>query len=536
MKFLMTDFFTGRVLGICRFFISFVLTILIFLTVFFRVYISADGALWSTVFPIFWQAILMSLSCTFFSSIFLRILSERFKFNRFVCDFLNVPIAALLYYYFINMPLNDYLLMYTSGGAAAVFFVSVFLLWTYENGKVLFRFVFKSFWKAFGISLLAFVSGFICLQGLKNLLFANLSDNWIAVLFTFAFGVLFANLFLSYLPRFDVELHEENSLLWLLKHILFPVYIIHMVILYGYIAKIAYLQEMPIGVMNGYALFATVFYALFYFSLHRENNDRIRMLLRVGGALMIPIFIVQAAGLYIRIFAYGFTSMRYISIACMIFGICVAISGIFGIFARKLLPAAIVIVLFSTLTPLNLIDVPAYDQGMRLKFVVEKYGIVKNGTVSVPMNITSEDEKILKSSFSYLSGNEGAWRFPCVKTLSESAAFREFIYSEKEDGKLNLTHTWNTISVSGYNSMYVFDEYLKNNVLSIETESGTYNVDINKYLEEADKVKNKNIEERMIYKVDENHTLYFSDVYVDKSEDIKIHVSGFLLEKQLEAL
>ena len=38
MKFLMTDFFTGRVLGICRFFISFVLTILIFLTVFFRVY------------------------------------------------------------------------------------------------------------------------------------------------------------------------------------------------------------------------------------------------------------------------------------------------------------------------------------------------------------------------------------------------------------------------------------------------------------------------------------------------------------------
>ena len=93
------------------------------------------------------------------------------------------------------MPLNDYLLMYISGGAAAVFFVSVFLLWTYENGKVLFRFVFKSFWKAFGISLLAFVSGFICLQGLKNLLFANLSDNWIAVLFTFAFGVLFANLF-----------------------------------------------------------------------------------------------------------------------------------------------------------------------------------------------------------------------------------------------------------------------------------------------------------------------------------------------------
>lgn len=40
----------------------------------------------------------------------------------------------------------------------------------------------------------------------------------------------------------------------------------------------------------------------------------------------------------------------------------------------------------------------------------------------------------------------------------------------------------------------------------------------------------------MIYKVDENYTLYFSDVYVDKSEDIKIHVSGFLLEKQLEAL
>ena len=145
-------------------------------------------------------------------------------------------------------------------------------------------------------------------------------------------------------------------------------------------------------------------------------------------------------------------------------------------------------------------------------------------------------KKILKSSFSYLSGNEGAWRFPCVKTLSESAPFREFIYSEKEDGKLNFTHTWNTISVSGYNRMYVFDEYLKNNVLSIETESGTYNVDINKYLEEADKVKNKNIEERMIYKVDEKHVLYFSDVYVDKSEDIKIHVSGFLLEKQLEAL
>ena len=58
----------------------------------------------------------------------------------------------------------------------------------------------------------------------------------------------------------------------------------------------------------------------------------------------------------------------------------------------------------------------------------------------------------------------------------------------------------------------------------------------NKIIKYWDKVKNKNIEERMIYKVDENHILYFSDVYVDKSEDIKIHVSGFLLEKQLEAL
>lgn len=528
-------FLSGRALGIRRFFIPFFITLMIFCVVAFRIYVSLDTYRLSEIFTEFWQSILMTLSCTLFFSIFWRVLRERFHKISFLYELVNIPIAAAFYFYFSQMPLNSYMYMYTFGGMLGVFFITIYLLWNAKGKSDIFRNIFISFWKSFGISLLAFILGFVCLQGVRQLLLSTFSDNWTIVLFSFVFCVIGVNLFLSYLPKFDDEIKKETSLLWLLRRVLLPLYVVHMLILYAYIGKIVYLHEMPIGVMNGYSLFASVFYALFYFSLNGEDDKLSNLFLRIGGLFMIPVFIVQGFGLYIRITAYGLTSMRYISILCMFFSILVALFGVLKGRSRRLLPLATILVIIATLSPINLIDVPAYDQANRLNGVVDKYNIVKNNKVFIPSNISDEDKKILKSSYQYLRLSEGSWRYPYVAIFNDNDQMQEFIYNTIDNENISLTKEWEVLPVDSYKNVYIFAKNVKKNggwILHIDANGKKHDLSLKAYIDKLKAEKSKNILQSMIFKVDENHVIYFSEIHLfGKDSDEAVHVEGYLLEK-----
>lgn len=74
------------------------------------------------------------------------------------------------------------------------------------------------------------------------------------------------------------------------------------------------------------------------------------------------------------------------------------------------------------MTPLNLIDVPVYDQDRRLEKVLIKNQMISSGNLKPPVSITEEDAEVLRSAYDYLKYSEGAWRFPVVEQLKMMTA------------------------------------------------------------------------------------------------------------------
>ena len=138
----------------------------------------------------------------------------------------------------------------------------------------------------------------------------------------FLFVLVGINVFLSCFPS-EKECPRSASFLYLLKRVFLPAYVILLAILYGYIGKILFLWEMPVGKMNWYASFAVAVFSLFYFCLYEETDNGSRRFLKYGALALFPVMVVQALGIYIRFEAYGLTAARYASMICSGFGLAV---------------------------------------------------------------------------------------------------------------------------------------------------------------------------------------------------------------------
>lgn len=521
---------TQGLAGIARFRMAFVLSVLFFLTAFFYLIGSGylDEALWYEARQTSLQC-MVALGLTSLFSLFWTLLSEKRNWQGGYLSLIPLPVLLISFAFCRLMPMTAYFYMYVTGMMLILPCLAMAVLSRSVKGT-LFSYIFASFFKALGMGILAMLAGFVLVLGIQTLL-TPISGDWIGVVVAFAFAVFGFNTFLSYLPKLG-DTVNSGGMLKLLSRVVFPFYGSLLLILYLYMGKIAYLGSMPEGTMNWYASFALAAYALFYFCLSEKGEIRHQTWLFAAGLALVPVMIVQAYGIYIRYDAYGLTAARYASMGCNLFGLCVVIAGIAKRWTDAFYGLAALLIFLFTLTPLNVIDVPVYDQGHRMEQVLEANHLLADGKFQKGVSLSQTEEDNLVSAYQYVRYSEGAFRFPVTKTLADDEDFQQFINNHYNDeDRMSYYRTITDLPVAGYSHVYTFQLYGDEPPGDIEIPAGEGTVLFHgaAYAAYVEENRNTMDEASLLTWEEEGGKLCFEDVSI--RHDGGYHFSGYLLVK-----
>ncbi len=337
--------------------------------------------------------------------------------------------------------------MIYGGILATAIYGILYFSYTKENEDMLLAWYIKSGIFAFAITLVIYLGLLLCISAVNALLISLEGDIFWYMIMTvnaFVWAFLFPNLLCSFIPRREDRLTVPKAYKVLASYAMLPIYLILICILYLYIIKIIFTGHMPSGSMNWYASFAILFYILHWLGLRMSDNVLVKRFIRCGWIILIPIVIVQIIGIYIRFNAYGLTTVRYISIACLVVGIIALACAALNTRPRMILLACIVITLVITISPANAIDIPYMNQVSRIKEALTAAGMLDDGVVTpAAKKINKGLAATIHSSWDYLKENKSFYFHDAVI----EKLYKE--YEEKTDEEL-----------FGYGYMYADDAEL----------------------------------------------------------------------------
>lgn len=170
---------------------------------------------------------------------------------------------------------------------------------------------------------------------------------------------------------------------------------------------------MPSGEMNWYGSFALLAFAVLWMGLRTHESPLVQRFVRWGWALLVPVTIVQAIGVWIRLNAYGITPLRYLALALLCLGIFALILAAVRAQPAVLFAVAGVVVLAITVSPLSALDVSTYDQQHRLNAALTQAGMLDHGIIVPSSGDVDEDTAVrIAGSYDYLVGADLGWYQP----------------------------------------------------------------------------------------------------------------------------
>jgi len=315
----------------------------------------------------------------------------------------------------------------------------------------------------------------------------------------------FANCFIAFATKRDEPFTEPKFLRIVIEYVLFPLYVALVVVLYAYLIKCSVTKSLPVGMINWFVSFATIFYFLFYFSLQNETNKAARFFYRAGSFFMMPLILVQLIVFFIRVHEYGFTPVRWASVVYILFSIWFVTLSLVkeGKYMMLSFAVAAIFSLLATCTPFNVLDVSARSQSVRLVEALKQNGLFVDNKIVPAKNsssISKRDKAINVSAYDALSQNEKKpdWFPEQKKKYSSSLFFEEkfgFAYgthyadenfTEKEIERCFIKAK-DIYPVEGYKKLYIIgyqkDAEAKNDGKSIWVKCNGKKYDISAELE-----------------------------------------------------
>ena len=329
----------------------------------------------------------------------------------------------------------------------------------------------------------------------------------------------------------------EYSVSRIVTGLIFPCYIVLLLILYLYIGKIILQQEMPIGAMNLYASLALLGYGCFYFFWNDIRQHWFVKFMSLGLILFLPILAAQFYGIWIRYEAYGLTTLRYLSMIFTAYGILLLIARRLQKEIRCLLLAAAVLMVIFSLSPLNVMRVPLHNQAARLIGLLEQEGLYVEGRIALTHPVSPERAPAVKSCVDYIY-QESAEDEEFSQQVKE-IAWKDYLPGmdvpparPKQENRVVFRPSTKGVPVGGYRLAYPFP--IRNWGADITLEAGEKRqVDLKDYAtrlvedckevpwqEHSEKSKMKCIEFddvhelSGVYELDDQSALYFTELTV----------------------
>ena len=408
MKAFLSNLIRQTAFSIGRFFSTFCLTILLFLVTSYEV-------IWEPTAAV--ESILLRISLTLAFGIVLctlgKLLYERYgwnlRVNRVVFELGLVVLSGLAYPALSKVEDNQYVMAGYLGVMLALFVLLFFFADTQGISRT-FSHIFKNTMVNLLACLIVYAGTSLCLFAFFSLIY-EVDNSYKAYLVNslFIWFVLFLNLSLTAIPHKDTEFTFPKVFRVMICYVALPVYLLLIGILYIYLGKIVVTMSFPSGQINWFASIASLLFVFFILTLghYREENRLARAFVRFAGYGIIPIIAMQFIAMYIRLSSYGLTAPRYVSLVLNILALVFAVVSLIknGRFIKYLFLVAVAVSLLLTVTPLNLFDVPLWEQTARLTRVLERNNMVAEGRIVARDDISLEDKIAITSAYEYLSRN-----------------------------------------------------------------------------------------------------------------------------------
>ena len=327
-------------------------------------------------------------------------------------------------------------------------------------------------------------------------------------------------MFLALMPKKDIAVVKSKIFRIFILFVLLPLYVLLIGILLVYLAKIVITQNMPVGEINWFASYASLFFIFILLSVMQYTEKIARVFVKFGGYFLIPVLIMQGIAVFERINAYGLTTPRTVSLVLIFISILfIAGATILPKHLNKIALASGIIVLLVTITPFNVIDMPVRSQTNILKTALESNGMLKDGVVIPNESIDKEAAKKIISSYRYLKYNA---KHTPEYIQDENKSFKEIFgftdsYEYETDYIYCRFETTNSVDISEYKRMEKADWSYDEQV--IKTNETNFEIDLKPIAEQlyAQYGEEKEIPE--IYVIDENTGIYFESFSFDISDD-----------------
>lgn len=534
LKKFLTDILKKTQMGVSRFVSAFIITIAIFVILSVETLYSF-GADW-----MYNSCVSLALGLVF--SIFLTICSERFKLKKKLAHFFPILPVVISYILLESDITKEYFYMGYWGIIFALGCFTLCLLYSENNEKKLIPHILKSvFFTALVCGLL---NGgiFICLGAIQTLIYDFDYEIYLVLLY-FIWIVIYANTLLAYLPKHNEELVLPKLFNTIIVKVTLPIYIVLITILYIYLIKIVVTLNMPIGQINWFASFASLFFVFFAFCTKPYEDKLSKLFIKFSGYAIIPIVVMQLIAIYERVSAYGLTTPRIISLILVGISVIFAVVLILNKKLHKVWWAVGIIILAFTLVPkINIIDMPKASQINLLEKYLVKNNMLVDNKIVPNKDIEKYDKERITSAYDYLMNSAGklpVWLEDNRHTAQiDVLGFGSDYYSIKSNIYCNYSNEFEYIDVSQYKNMIKYDEYIdpdEDQTLTININNNVYEYDAKKLFRQLYDKYGENSDNIEPVELSENIVMYitYSDFSYSTEDDIlnNFSIHGYVFEK-----
>lgn len=518
--------------GISRFVIPFYGSVIIFILASVQtIFDFADETILKVILSLVF-AVILSVACEF--------MSIRYDFSKKadIIQSIACAVTAVPCYFLINDLTADSYVFLAWAGLIVVFMIAAiyFMYDMQDNRETVFPQILKSGFFSALVSALFFGGISICLLAVNYLIVELPSaEDWYLITAFFAFFILFFNLFIALLPRKGQVITLPKIFKVLVMYVALPIYALLLAVLYAYLTKILITWDMPGGQINLFASLASLFYIFFYLTLGSYDNKFVNFFMKFGGYFMIPILCAQGIAIWIRFDAYGLTVARWISILFNLIASAFIIVSLIkkGKHVKYVICAFAAVCLISSVGPLNAIDIPIYEQTIRLESILKRNDMFVDKKIIPNAEISEEDKRAVTSAY-----EEIIYEDKMPGYLDEDSSFYEIFGFERIDEYGNVDNSRHTyinedafhdeVDIEGYRKYYVIDAY-NEQAFEITIDDVTYDIE-----KQMLAIVSDDDESDMIISVNDDITIYLTYVYYEIDEDAKLvyfSAAGFALVK-----
>lgn len=515
--------------GISRFLIAFICSVLLFFTATFEIIFETDS------YELIIQLCLAFVITAIFS-VLLKLIQEYIweKLNR-VIQYILCAIFAVASFILLRLNFDTiYTAMAYCGVLVALICFMFFVIMRGENKDTVFPKMVASHYFIGWICGILTWGLLTCLTVFQTLIISwEESHKLYLIILLFIWCVVFSNAFLAHIPRKNVPVVKSKIFRIIILFALLPLYTLLIAILLLYLAKIVITRNMPVGEINWYASFASLFFIFILLSVKQYTEKVAGFFVKFGGYFLLPILLMQGIAVFERVNAYGLTTPRTVSLVLMIISMLFIVGAIvIPKHLNKIALASGILVLIVTVTPFNVIDIPIASQTNILKTTLEANGMIENGTVVPNADISIEDKEKIIGAYDYLRYDaESIPDFIPDGYMSLQDIFG-FGYSYEDESNIVYCSfaSKGEVSISGYDEMIAVTSGFN---INIDRNGKSYDIDLKEIAMQLYNQYGSEKKDLDVYVIDEHCSLYFEYLSFElkDGEVISCYFNGYMLIK-----